>query len=184
MQNSYDKFVLESDITPWIQVDRTEEQTVSTNRGLNTYETRLTWNEALYRLEHFYNVDLSAYDANGDGIIDCLVLLHSGAASETHGNDCESGKDFTQRIWSHATAQKWYESPTSGVSNHRFYVASGVWDVCPTNKVPYDRWGIARIAVIAHEVSESDNALFEHCEKTRTLHFAFFFPVFTLSRHA
>lgn len=84
MANSYDSFVLESVISPWIKVNRTELQTVSTNKGLNTYDTRLTWNEALWRLEHM-GVDLTAFDSDGDGVIDCLVLLHSGVASEANG---------------------------------------------------------------------------------------------------
>ena len=62
----------------------------------------------------------------------------------------ESGYAFEQRIWSHATEQKWYESPYTGISNNRFYIASGVWDVCPSGGAN-TKWGIARIAVIAHE---------------------------------
>jgi len=53
----------------------------------------------------------------------------------------ESGHVYTERIWSHATEQKWYESPYTGIYNKRFYVASGVWDVCPKSKQPYTKWG-------------------------------------------
>jgi len=62
----------------------------------------------------------------------------------------ETGKNDRGRIWSHATEQTWFTSRT-GIRNKRFYVASGVWDTCPTSKQPYSKWGIARIAVIAHE---------------------------------
>lgn len=72
----------------------------------------------------------------------CLSLLHS--------DDCETGRSFTQRIWSHATEQTWYQSPYSGVINKRFYVASAIWDVCPSGGAN-SKWGLARIAVIAHE---------------------------------
>jgi hypothetical protein len=40
MENSYDTFVLESSVSDWILVDRTEIQTVGGNKGLNTYDTR------------------------------------------------------------------------------------------------------------------------------------------------
>lgn len=113
MENSYDTFVMETYVSPWILVDRSEIQTVGGNRGLNTYETRyarlasgevfwvysarshyyavcyrLTWNEAMWRFEHS-GVDLTQFDQDEDGVFDCLVLLHSGAAAETNGNDCK-----------------------------------------------------------------------------------------------
>ena len=50
---------------------------------------RLTWNEAMWRFEHTPGVDLTEFDQDGDGIFDCLVILHSGAAAETGGNDCK-----------------------------------------------------------------------------------------------
>jgi hypothetical protein len=40
MENSYDAFVMDTYVSPWILVDRTEIQTVGGNRGLNTYDTR------------------------------------------------------------------------------------------------------------------------------------------------
>lgn len=55
-----------------------------------------------------------------------------------------------ERIWSHATEQKWYESPYTGIFNKRFYVASGVWGICPSGGAN-TKWDNARIAVIAHE---------------------------------
>lgn len=58
---------------------------MNTNSSLTVH--RLTWNEAMYRFEHT-GVDLTQFDQDGDGIFDCLVILHSGAAAETGGNDC------------------------------------------------------------------------------------------------
>lgn len=62
----------------------------------------------------------------------------------------ETGKNDRGRVWSHATEQTWFTS-NSGIRNKRFYVASGVWDACPSGSRPNTKWGIARIAVIAHE---------------------------------
>lgn len=60
MANSYDSFVLENIVTDWIMVDRTELETVGGNKGLNTYDTRLTWNETLWQLEHIWGWTLSS----------------------------------------------------------------------------------------------------------------------------
>lgn len=48
MANSYDTFVLETTVTKWQNVPYTEEQTVGGNKGLNTYDTRVTWNHAMW----------------------------------------------------------------------------------------------------------------------------------------
>lgn len=148
-ENSYDTFVLESFVSEWITLDRTEEQTVDGNLGLNQPGTVKTWNEALTKLNGFGAVNYPDYDEDKNGEIDCLVLMHSGTAAETGGNDCESGKDFNGRIWSHATASPLYTSP-EGVGVGRFYVASALWDVCPPGGAG-TKWDIARVAVIGHE---------------------------------
>jgi M6 family metalloprotease-like protein len=146
--NSYGSFVLESHVTDWIQVSRTEAQTVDGNNGLNMPGTKATWREAMERLQGT-GVDLRQFDQDGDQVFDCLVVMHSGAAAETGGIDCEANKGSNDRIWSHATADTWFTS-TSGISNFRFYVASGVWDTCPPGGAGA-KWANARIAVIAHE---------------------------------
>ena len=127
-------------------------------------------------LKESSGADLTQFDENKDLVFNCLVLLHSGAATETTGVDCKccavpssslchycspcfsrliagkSGKTSTNRIWSHAMEQMWYKSSTTGVYNKHFYVASGVWGTCPPGGAN-NKWGIARIAVIAHECS-------------------------------
>ena len=152
MENSYDSFVLETKISPrWVDVPRTQAQTVAGHYGLNLAETRTTWRIALEILEQS-GFDFRQVDENNDGILDCLVILHSGPAAETRGTDCETGVNDRGRIWSHATEQTWFTSKT-GIRNKRFYVASGVWDTCPKSRQPWTKWGIARIAVIAQECS-------------------------------
>jgi M6 family metalloprotease-like protein len=145
--NSYDSFVLDSHISIWIKVSRTEAQTVAGNYGLNMEGTKATWKEAMEKLERV--LDLNQFDEDGDRYFDCLVLMHSGAAAETGGTDCETNKGSKDRIWSHATAQTWFTS-TTGIRTNRFYVAAGVWATCPPGG-PGTKWDIARIAVIAHE---------------------------------
>jgi hypothetical protein len=77
--------------------------------------------------------------------------MHSGAAAETGGTDCDTNTPSENRIWSHATAENWFTSKT-GIAVNRFYVASAVWDTCPPGGRG-TKWDIARIAVIAHECS-------------------------------
>ena len=147
--NSYDSFVSESHVTQWIQVSRTEAQTVAGNYGLNMPETKATWKEAMERLQGT-GLDFRQFDVDNDGYFDCLVILHSGVAAETGGNDCESGKGVEGRVWSHSALDASWFTSSSGIKTARFYVASGIWDYCPPNG-PLKKWDIARIAVIAHE---------------------------------
>jgi M6 family metalloprotease-like protein len=147
--NSYDSFVIESHVTDWISVLRTEAQTVGGQNGLNTDETKKTWRMAMEMVER-NGPDLSQFDEDNDGFFDCLVLLHSGAAAEAGGDDCESGNGWENRIWSHAVLDApWFQS-TTGIRTARHYVTSAVWDTCPPNGKG-TKWDIARIAVIAHE---------------------------------
>lgn len=148
--NSYQTFVMESTVTPWIKVPRTEAQTVGGNLGLNTDETKKTWTTAIGMYDKMGLSDLDSFDKDKDGVFDCVVIMHSGAASETGGIDCETGKDNTGRIWSHATASDLYYTAGGITRVDRFYVASGVFGVCPPGGKG-TKWNIARIAVIAHE---------------------------------
>ena len=151
MENSYDSFVVESHVTDWVSVPRTEAETVDGNYGLNELGTKTTWRKAMEIVES-QGTNFRPFDEDNDGIFDCMVVLHSGAAAETGGTDCESGKGSGERIWSHATTQTWFQSTKQNIRNYRFYVASGVWDVCPPGGGA-SKWAIGRIAVIAHECS-------------------------------
>lgn len=89
MANSYDSFVLETTVYPrWVDVPRTEAVTVDGNYGLNTAETRKTWRIALEEVQR-KGFDFKSVDKDKDGVMDCLVLLHSGPAAETGGVDCK-----------------------------------------------------------------------------------------------
>jgi M6 family metalloprotease-like protein len=150
-ENSYGTFVLESYVSPWLKVDRTEAQTVDDYYGLNRKGTKITWTEAITKFDKLNLIKMDEWDADGDQKFDCVVILHSGSAAESGGTDCESGKDMEGRIWSHATSSNLYTTPT-GVSVNRFYVAAGVFETCPPGGKSA-KWGIARVAVIAHEAA-------------------------------
>ena len=149
-ENSYGTFIMESYVTPWITVTRTEAQTVDDRQGLNRPGTRETWNEAIGMFDDMNLVDLNSFDEDQDGYFDCVVILHSGSSSAGGGTDCETGKDKNGRIWDHATSYPLYKTTGNVTSVQRFYVASAVWGDCPPGG-KFTKWGIARIAVIAHE---------------------------------
>jgi M6 family metalloprotease-like protein len=150
-ENSYETFILESYVTPWIDVQRTEEQTVADYYGLNRPETKVTWTQAITNFDELGLIDLNDYDRDGDKSFDCTVILHSGSPAESGGRDCENDKDAEGRIWSHATSSNLYQTQ-EGVRVNRFYVASAVFEACPPGGAG-NKWGIARVAVIAHEAA-------------------------------
>ena len=146
MANSYDSFVLDTTIVPWALISRTENQTADGVMGMNGWGSLVSWWEVMNEAKK-NGFPYHEYDEDNDGKFDCIVIMHSGAAAENGGNDCETGVPYTERIWSHATSGAFFS--TNGIGVGRFYIASGIWDTCPTGA--NGSWEIARIAVIAHE---------------------------------
>lgn len=62
-----------------------------------------------------------------------------------------SGKDYVDRIWSHAVRSQKLFTSSSGIDTGPYYVASGVWGKCPLGGVG-NQWTIARVGVNAHEL--------------------------------
>jgi len=148
LENSYDTFVMQAVVSDWIPISKTEAEAVDGNLGLNRPGTQAAWKEAVTMAKAQFG-SYKQFDADGDGAFDLLVIMHSGTAAECGGIDIETRGDYSTRIWSHATSTPWYSD--TDVKVGRFYVASGVWDITTLSKTPYTKWGIARIAVIAHE---------------------------------
>ena len=142
-QNSYGAFKIEAEVMDWVVTDMTEEEYSFEESGISV-KFRKAMYPALDHLEE-QGFDFSRFDMNGDGIIDSIVVLHSGYAAEIGGIDCKSGADVTHRIWSHAIAsmQKNWKSKKSGIRAGGYCVSSGLRGQCHTD--------IARISVITHE---------------------------------
>jgi hypothetical protein len=126
LENSYDTFVLESKVSDWVQLTKTEAQAVDGDIGLNKPGTKAAWAEALTLAKKQFG-SYKQFDGDGDGAFDSLVIMHSGTASETGGVDVETSGDYKTRIWSHATASEWYKD--SEIKVNRFYVASGEFPI-------------------------------------------------------
>jgi hypothetical protein len=141
--NSFDTFVLDTRVSPWQHISKTEAYAAQGNNGFNFAETRECWAEALQMYagsltEH----GLEQFDGDNDGFIDGMAIVHSGVAAESNGNDCETGAAFNNRIWSHAVPQApkfefLSESniDLGGIKVGRFYVFSGIFGKCPPDGI-------------------------------------------------
>ena len=111
--NSFDTFVIDTKVTPWITISCTEADAAANEQGFNQPATRKCWAEALKTYVRDYlkssKESLSEmFDDNNDGFLDALAIVTSGVAAENNGQDCEfPSQDHTQRIWSHAVPSIW-----------------------------------------------------------------------------
>lgn len=142
-RNSYENMQLDADVTDWIVTDNTELYYSFDQSGL-TRELADAMYPVLRQIDAL-GIDFSQYDRDGDGIIDSLVLLHSGHPAEIGGLECVTNRPATSRIWSHAIGSfdnKW-TSFDGQYSLGGYMVASAVRGVCGGD--------IARIGVMTHE---------------------------------
>jgi M6 family metalloprotease-like protein len=86
--------------------------------------------------------DFTAFDVNGDKVIDSITFLHSGYAAEFGGKDAYK-TDFTNRIWSHAWSMGSNYATYDGITIRKYNINPAVWGTGGSS--------IARIGVIAHE---------------------------------
>lgn len=140
--NSFDTFVMDTHVTPWIQISKTEAYAAQGKNGFNFPETRECWAEAMkqYAESGLANSDLSRFDEDGDGYIDALAIVTSGVAAEVNDVDCETQAPFNERVWSHAAPQhRTFDFLANngidlgGIKVGRFYVFSGVYGSCPSS---------------------------------------------------
>jgi M6 family metalloprotease-like protein len=86
--------------------------------------------------------DFTAFDVNGDKVIDSVTFLHSGYGAEFGGKDAYN-TDFTSRIWSHAWSMGSDYASNDGITVRKYTINPAVWATSASS--------IARIGVIAHE---------------------------------
>ena len=93
--NSHGSLILDTHVTDWVQVSKTEEYAVANEydentgetrvyNGRNRHQTRETWKEAMQILDS-QNFDFSEFDSDGDGTIDALTIVHSGPGKDCSG---------------------------------------------------------------------------------------------------
>ena len=127
---SYGKHTPSFDVLDWIDTDNSEEYYSFGDYGReDDFENSLFY--LLNQLDADPEFDMSIYDADGDGEIDNLVVLHSGYNSETFDLDCQTQREPEFGIWSHwrYTPSGW-ESPTTGLAMNRYMVTSALDGNC------------------------------------------------------
>ncbi|CAB9515747.1 Immune inhibitor A peptidase M6 [Seminavis robusta] len=145
MQNSYGKYNAFFDVQHWRNSDNTENYYSFGQSGRVAQFQEAYW-PILESLDN--NVpnswDWSKYDVDGNGLLDNLIVLHSGYAAEEGGQDCTNGREYLNRIWSHAFSDSngWRnQAGTYGVEG--YMIASGLDRTCDAN--------VAKMGVMTHE---------------------------------
>jgi len=155
-ENSYGQLVLEGDVFGWLRGDCRHRDIVNRDllagtkddHGLDTSSEALQPSLCELPLNIWglvenavvmadTAVDFSAYDADGDGYVDALFIVHSGIGAETVAN--QAGGHSEDYIWSLQSDLDYY-APTRGTS------ADGV-RIGPFVIVPE----LGEIGVFAHE---------------------------------
>lgn len=144
---SFGKFKVKGDVQDWIVAPYPEEYYSYDNFGLTAHFAKCAYG-ALDKMDQD-GVDWSQYDQDGDGVLDSVVIFHSGYVAEGGGTDCINNRSHgDHRIWSHATSvldgsDAWYSSDQS-VRIGIYATTSAVRGVCGSE--------IQRIGIIGHEM--------------------------------
>jgi len=139
LQNSYGQMELNSDVSGWITLSKSEQYYANGQSGDGTLWEALR--EALDTLDQA--IDFTQYDADSDGYIDSIAFIHSGYGAEWGGTD-EDGVASADRIWSHRWAiQNPSWTSTEGVRVSDYHISPALWRTSGSD--------IGRIGVIAHE---------------------------------
>ncbi len=139
LQNSYGQMELNSDVSGWITLSKSEQYYANGQSGDSTLWEALR--EALDTLDQA--VDFTQYDADNDGYIDSIAFIHSGYGAEWGGTDAD-GVASADRIWSHRWAiQNPSWTSTEGVRVSDYHISPALWRTSGSD--------IGRIGVIAHE---------------------------------
>ncbi|CAB9515751.1 Immune inhibitor A peptidase M6 [Seminavis robusta] len=130
--NSYGAVNVWFDVIPWHVTDNTELHYSFEQSGRNI-ELQNAFHPLLNELYDTQQMDFSPYDKNGDGVIDNLLIIHSGYPAEVGGIDCKNSRPVHQRIWSHALADvskyNWVSSD-GAMRTNAYTFAAGLHDVC------------------------------------------------------
>ena len=142
-ENSYGRYEAWFDVQDWEVTDNTEKYYAFGTAG-RVAKFQDSFYPALNAMDERLGGDWSLYDADGDGVLDNVIMLHSGYAAEEAGNDCTNDRGSNDRIWSHAfsDAGKWTSS--NGAYTLRGYmIASSLDLLCDANP--------AKMGVMTHE---------------------------------
>ena len=147
--NSYDKFGIQADIAPWIMTDNTESYYAAGVSGIPPItDIRPAFTPILNKLDEA-GLNWTDYDQDNNGVIDLLVVLHSGYGAEYGGNDCETGQPFSNRIWTSSVGPEpgGWRSSRENIQLGGYVIASAYNGICGLQ--------INKIGLIARELLHS-----------------------------
>jgi len=139
--NSYNSFDMVSTVTDWIDVPYTEAYVGDNYYGM-TGRVGMAIRAALDQVGN--SINWADFDADNDGEIDAIAIIHSGFGAEAAEPDCYTDLAPEGRIWSH----KWnldqdWTAPGTGTLVWKYHISPALWGSCGSN--------IGRIGVICHE---------------------------------
>jgi M6 family metalloprotease-like protein len=145
-ETSYGTVTLNSTVLAWVTLPNTEAYYANGQHGTGSYPTnaqRMVF-DALNLVDPLVN--FGEFDADNDGFIDAITIIHSGYAAETGGG----GGNW---IWSHKWALwavpggQWTSADNNGsgarVKVYDYHTEAALWGTSGS--------GITRIGVICHE---------------------------------
>ena len=129
-ENSYGLYDAWFEVQDWKITDNTEKYYSFGVSGRVAEFAESYW-PLLDALDEDPDWDWERFDVDGNGLLDGLVVLHSGYAAEEGGQDCTNQRGYLNRIWSHAFGDSngWRnKAGTYGVEG--YMIASGLRGVC------------------------------------------------------
>jgi hypothetical protein len=97
-ENSLGKYDAFFDVQDWTTTDNTEAY-YSFGEAGRVQAVQGAFFPLMDVMDTTLNGDWSLYDANGDGFIDNLIMVHSGYGAEEGGVDCTNNRAEKERIW-------------------------------------------------------------------------------------
>jgi len=141
--NSYMKYDAWFEVREWATTDQSEKHYAFGQSGRVSAFAESYW-PLLDALDRDSNWDWSRFDVDDNGLLDNLIVLHSGYAAEEGGQDCTNGREYLDRIWGHAFSDSngWRNAAgTYGVEG--YMIASGLDLTCDSYP--------AKMGVMTHE---------------------------------
>jgi M6 family metalloprotease-like protein len=145
--NSYGKLLIDAEVKNWVMTDNTE-KFYSFGASGKDYRIQRAMNPVLDAWEAL-GEDFSQYDQDGDGILDTVVMMHSGFPAESEEDDCYD-VPYQYRIWAHTVTVNDNDSWVS--SDGKFRI--GTYTVASALRTPPDSScskRLARLGVVTHE---------------------------------
>ena len=143
--SSYGKFTLDSKVFGWVNLSNTESYYADGMSGFGSLKYVEALYEALDVMQKQYGLSFVEFDADANGLVDMVTLVHSGYAAEVPGVD-QFGATVAERIWSHQrtlpTSKYW--TSASGVKVYQYATTPSLWDKTGNT--------ISRIGVVTHEI--------------------------------